>query len=91
MTIQVHIERLTIKTGRSNGLRGNSLGPALEQALARRLGARLPQTLKDGGAFPSLTIPHLSFRPGLTEAGMAEQIADALVKGLESPSGGRRP
>lgn len=64
MTIRIHIERLVIKAGRGNGLRGNVLGPALEQALARRLAAELPPALRQGGTVPSLSIPRSSAPAG---------------------------
>jgi hypothetical protein len=100
MTVRLHIERLVIEAPRPNGARGNSsggnplgagFGPALEQALARRLGTARPQALLNGGAMPSLSIPRVSLRSGLTQTAIAERIADALIMGLALPdTGGRR-
>jgi hypothetical protein len=86
MTTRLHIDRLVIEEPGANGGQGYPLGAGfgavLERALVRRLSAGQGQALRNGGAVPSLSIPRLSLPPGLTQAAIAERIADALIMRL---------
>jgi hypothetical protein len=83
MSVRVHIDRLVLDGFDLNGASGSRVGAAVQNELTRLLVERgVSETLRAGGAMPSVPAGKFSPARGATPAQLGRQIAQSVHGGI---------